>query len=226
MAAFKAVLADEHILFLEGIKKILHEIDQPRIEVIATVTTGKDLLEFIEREEADLLLFEVNFTDINYGELIRRIKKTKKTVKLFVLSAYGDIKLVKSCFEFGVDGFAIKSNSKENLQQGLLDVLQDKVFMGEGLFVSPQNNSIAEEKVKSTSVVHDRFLLRQKLTKRELEILELIISGQNNRQIAKDLFISDQTVGVHRKNIMKKLDVNSTPALIRFAIENKIVNAS
>ena len=222
MAAYKAVLADEQVLFTEGIKKILHDMDNPRVEVIAAAHTGKDLLELIEGKEIDLVLFELNFSDIDYDQLIQKLRANNPGVKLLILSAYGEMKLVRSCFNKGIDGFILKSNSLDSLRDGILEVMQDNIFMGEGLMVAPPNQKETNEK-QGISHVNDRFKIKQKLTKRENEILDLICQGLNNRQISKELFISDQTVGVHKKNIMKKLDVNSTPALIEFAKENKIV---
>ena len=224
MAAFRAVLADEQVLFTEGMRYILKSLDKPKVEVIAAAKTGKDLLEIIEKTEADLILSELNFSDMEYDQLIQAIKSIRPKVKLIIVSAYGEMKLVRSCFNLGVDGYILKSNAIETVQRGLLDVMQGKVFMGEGLHVAPTQDSANKmEGLGKKAAINDRFKIRQKLTRREEEILKLIIRGMNNRQIAKDLFISDQTVGVHKKNIMKKFDVNSTAALIQFAKVNRIV---
>lgn len=223
MAAYRAVLADEHVLFMEGIQRILSEMDNPVVEVIATVRSGKDLVDVIDKQETDLVLLELNFIDIEYDQLIKTIRSASKDVKLIILSAYGEMKLVRNCFNLGVDGFVLKSNSTDELRKGITDVMQGQVFLAEGLQVAPPNREVKDDEKHVLAQENDRFLLKQKLTKREIEILGLICDGLNNRQISKELFISDQTVGVHKKNIMKKLQVNSTPELIRFAEEKKIV---
>jgi DNA-binding NarL/FixJ family response regulator len=223
MAAIRAVLADEHELFSEGIQRILSELKNPVIEVIAAVRSGKDLIGAIEKEKTDLVLFELNFTDVEYDQLIRKIRQVDRDVKLIILSAYGEMKLVRNCFNLGIDGFLLKSNSVIELEKGISEVMQGQVFIGEGLQVAPPNRDEEGEAPEDETRLNDRFLIKQKLTKRETEILQLICAGLNNRQISKELFISDQTVGVHKKNIMKKLKVNSTPDLIRFAMEKKIV---
>jgi DNA-binding NarL/FixJ family response regulator len=223
MAALRAVLADEQELFTEGLQRLLLEVHTETVEVIAAARSGEDLVRTIEREDADLILFELNFADIQYAELIQKLKSVKPQAKLIIVSAYGDMKLVRSCFNLGVDGYLLKSNSVEDLKRGISEVMQGQVFMGTGLKVAPPSNSAVDERQKAESEVNDRFVLKQKLTKREIEILGLICSGMNNRQISKELFISDQTVGVHKKNIMKKLKVNSTPDLVKFVKENKIV---
>jgi DNA-binding NarL/FixJ family response regulator len=224
MTAFKAVLADEQVLFIEGIKRMLAEMDNPEVEVIAAASTGKDLLEIIEMNEIDLIIFELNFLDMDYDELIKKIRSINPEVKLFILSAYGNIKLVRSCFNKGIDGFALKSNSLENFKKGIIEVMQDKIFMGDGLHVAPQINKEESTIPRDKTMINDRFMLKQKLTNRELQILKMVIDGMNNRQISKELYISHETVGVHKKNIKKKLNVNSTPQLIDFVKENKIVD--
>ena len=224
MAALRVILADEHNLFLEGMKRILGTLTKPKIEVVEVAKTGKDLLQIIENVEADLILSELNFADVEYEALIPGIKANQPQVKLMLVSAYGEMKLVRSCFTLGADGFLHKSNSLENLQKGLSEVMQDRVFLGEGLQVAPsQLEGDLPESNPVKALVQDRFSLKQKLTRREEEVLRLIVAGKNNRQIGKDLFISDQTVGVHKKNIMKKFSVNSTSALIHFSKENRIV---
>jgi len=224
MAALRVILADEHNLFLEGMKRILGTLNKPKIEVVAQANTGKDLLKIIENMEADLILSELNFADIEYEALIRGIKENRPQVKLMLVSAYGEMKLVRSCFTLGADGFLHKSNSLDNLQTGLYEVMQDRVFLGDGLQVAPSQFDGELPEIKETkALVQDRFSLKYKLTRREMEVLRLIVAGKNNRQIGKDLFISDQTVGVHKKNIMKKFSVNSTATLIKFCKENRIV---
>lgn len=226
MAAYKAILADEQILFVEGIKLVLQQMENPQVDVIGTARTSDDLFKVISEKQADVLLFELNFQGEDPVNLIQKIKLANRKIKLLVLSAYGDIKLVRSCFNNGVDGYILKSNDLKTLTNGIMAVMQEEIFLGEGLMLSPSmhkdepKSNLAESNPLAKS---DRFVLRQYLTNRELEILEMIVNGLNNRQIAKELYISDQTVGVHKKNIMKKLEVNSTAALIKAVEDNKLI---
>lgn len=224
MAAYRAVLADEHVLFMEGLRRILTEMKNPDIQVIATAQTGKDLLKYFETNEADLAIIEVSLSDMDYEEMIKKLKSLSPKLKIIILSAYGDIKLVRNCFTKGIDGYSLKSNSLDNLKNGIIEVLKDQIFIGNGLQVSPQLHEEPNEDKFDHKNLSDRFLIKQKLTKRELQILKMIVDGLNNRQISKELFISHETVGVHKKNIKKKLGIYSTPSLIEFAIENRLVD--
>ena len=93
-------------------------------------------------------------------------------------------------------------------------------FLASGLNITPKKNGV--RKVEENNF-EDRFLLKKKLTKREQEVLELITKALNNKEIGERLYISDQTVGVHRKNIMRKLNVRNTVNLIKFAIDHQLV---
>ncbi len=218
MADYKIAIADEHEMFLEGLKNLLEANEYPGYKVAATVKLGKDLISRVEDEDFDALIFEINFVDIEPEDLIKGLREADRNVKLFVLSAYGDMNLVKKCFRLGVDGYLLKSSSSKALFLGLDTIFRDDIYIGENLKVSPVK-SISKNGIESfekKKYPNDRFLMRQKLTKREKEILRFVYKGMNNRDIAKELYISDHTVGVHRKHIMKKMNVSSTADLINF----------
>jgi len=227
MAEYKIALADEHVMFLEGVQNLLEANEYPGYFVGAKANSGKDLISLVKNEYFDALIFEINFVDIGPEELIIEIKRNSKDTKLFVLSAYGDMNLVKTCFRLGVDGYLLKSSKSTMLIDGLNKVLRNNIYIGENLKVAPEKNIESKTKIthafEKKKIPTDRFIIRQRLTKREKEILEHIYQGMTNRMIAKELYISEHTVGVHRKHIMKKISVNSTADLIEFVKEFKIL---
>jgi DNA-binding NarL/FixJ family response regulator len=138
-----------------------------------------------------------------------------------VLTSYGDYKFVGAALKNGADGYILKSNEPDDLLFGIEDVMSGNTYLAPGLHITPPNKKRVSSLIKSG--YEDRFVIKQKLTTREHEVLELITQAKNNKEIAKELFISDQTVGVHRKNIMRKLGVRNTINLIKFAMENQLV---
>ncbi len=217
MAEYKIVIADEHSLFLDGLEKILEMNESPGYKVIAKTNSGKDLISIIKNSEVDAVLFDINYVDIEPEELIGQIRKIKRGVKLFVLSAYGDMKLVKTCFRLGIDGYMLKSSDNQTLFKGLNDIFSGQIFVGENIKLSPELNGNGKTLLNSTKkkmIPVDRFLLRQSLTKREKEILGFIYNGLSNKLISERLFISEHTVSVHRKHIMKKLSVKNAGELL------------
>jgi DNA-binding NarL/FixJ family response regulator len=102
-------------------------------------------------------------------------------------------------------------------------VMEGKTYMADGIRISPEFVNQPNTASKKIKVYEDRFLLKQKLTKREKEILTYIVQFKNNKTIAEELFISDQTVSAHRKRIMKKFGVNNTANLIKFSVDHQLV---
>lgn len=225
MTVIKTIIADAQYMFLEGLETIINNVDDPSIKVVGSAKSAFEIETMLEDHNVDLLIMELNFPDKDGLSLIPEIRKRYTDLRMIVLSAYSDIKLVKDAFHGGIDGYLLKENQSYDLIQGISDVMLGKTFLGPGVRVTPSANGAKikyEPKVRK-SLYEDRFLIKQKLTKREHEVLSLITQAKNNKEIATELFISDQTVGVHRKNIMRKLGVRNTVNLIKFALENELV---
>lgn len=228
MAGYKIALADEHLMFLEGVKEFLTNSVEMQLEVAALSQSGEDLIDIIENNQIDLIFTEINFRGYDPENYIGAIKKKSEKAKIVVLSAYGDTNLVKSCFKAGADGYVLKKSKPEILLDCIKSVVQGNIFIGENLKVSPELNGDYQDKeqlqFKKKRIPIDRFAVRQIITRRELEILELICAGNSNKKISELLFISEHTASVHRKHILKKLGVVNSQELIEFVAEFEILN--
>ena len=220
MTPIKTFIADIHQLFIEGFERVLDEMDYPKVKVVGTAVTATDLLEGLYENAPDLLFMELSFTDQDGMELIKQIREEFTDLRICILSGYVDHKFVKEAFQNGADGYYSKFNDQSELVECVNEVMLGNTYLATGLNITPQKNSTRKV---SEFQMEDRFLLKKKLTKREQEVLELITKAMNNKEIAEKLYISDQTVGVHRKNIMRKLNVRNTVNLIKFAIDHQLV---
>ena len=220
MSPINTVLADVHELFLDGFERILEEIDYPKINVVGRAYSASDVLDLLYREDTDLIFMDLNFDDEDGLSLIPKLKGEFPSLRICVLSGYTDHKFVKEAFQSGADGYYSKYNDLSELTQCVNELVMGNTFLASGLNITPKKNGASKS---SNNYFEDRFLLRKKLTKREQEVLELITKAMNNKEIAEKLYISDQTVGVHRKNIMRKLGVRNTVNLIKFAIDHQLV---
>jgi DNA-binding NarL/FixJ family response regulator len=221
--AISVVVADSQTMFVEGLKAMVEYTNYPSIKIEKIVEKGNSLIKSIS-DDTDLVIMELNFVDEDGMSLISEVKKYFKECKILVLTSYDDSKLVKEAFLNGADGFILKSNTYNELLDGMQDVMEGKTFLADGLRITPANQRMKFSGTsKSENKYEDRYQIKQKLTRREKEILSLITQAKNNKEIAKELFISFQTVGVHRKNIMRKLGVRSTVNLIRYAIDHQLV---
>lgn len=220
MNSIKTILADAQLFFMEGFQRIIEDIDTPAISVMAKVGSAQALKQQLYTTEADLLFMELNFYDEDGLSLIPTIKDEFPQMRICVLSGYTDHKFVKEAFQKGADGYYSKYNDHTEIPECVSEIMSGNTFLASGLEITPRKNGSTSANAQP---FEDRFLLRKKLTKREQEVLELITKALNNKEIASQLYISDQTVGVHRKNIMRKLGVRNTVNLIKFAIDHQLV---
>lgn len=226
MKVINTMIADCQQLFIEGLQAIFDKRQNVDLTIAETATSTTELKEKIANNCYQLLIMDINFPGEDGIELIPELKSLCPEMYLIVLTTYTDRKFVKRAFINGADGYILKSNDSNDLFHGISVVMNGETYMSDGLRVTPApKRTFVTEAVANLSnrYYEDSYTLKQKLTKREQEILNLIADSKNNREIAKELFISDQTVGVHRKNIMRKLGVRSTVNLIKVAVEHQLV---
>jgi DNA-binding NarL/FixJ family response regulator len=221
MAAIKTIIADKQTMFIEGIMSIMNTQKPQLIDIVEIVESGRGLIDYLETGIVECVIMDLNLVDLDGLEVIPQIRSKYKDIKICVLTDYGDYKFVKEALMKGADGYILKSNSVDDLENCIINIFNDKTYIAPGLHITPPRMAVNIESTKS--IYEDRFMIRRKLTNREQEILSLIAQAKNNREIAEELYISDQTVGVHRKNIMRKLGVRNTVNLIKFALENQLV---
>ncbi len=225
MERVSVFVADDHHLFIAGLQSILKDSEKYFFNVIGIAHTGEELLEKLKLEEPDLLILDLNMPGRDGLDALKSIRLIYPKLKILALTMYDDSKIVKSAFKQGVDGYVLKNVPKEELHSAIDDVLADLTHLGKGVRISGTLANMTKPIVQLSNNVQfeDRFIKKYNLTKRELEILKLITLALSNKEIAKELFISDQTVSVHRKNIMRKLGVSNTAGLIKIAYDNSLI---
>ena len=219
MNSIRIVIADDHLLFQQGLTKILEDEKELDLEVVAKASSGRELIRILKSAQPQIVLLDLNMPGIDGLEAFRQIKAWNSSLKVIALTMYDDIKIIKTVLKAGMDAYILKQYGKEEVINAIKDVMLDKVYIGKGISFS-NNKIVVNNKV---SKFDDKFVRKHKLTKRELEILQLIGQALSNKEIAKELFISDQTVSVHRKNIMRKLNVSNTAGLIRVAYTHSLI---
>lgn len=213
------VIADDHHLFIAGLRSVLRESGKLSYNIIGVAHTGKSLLELLKSKEPALLLLDLNMPEQDGLSVLDVLKEQYPNLKIIALTNYDEVKLVKSAFKSGVDGYVLKNIGINELHRAIEEVMEGKTFLGKGVKLNNTPGPATPESIQ----YEDKFIKKYNLTKRELEILKLIALALSNKEIAKELFISDQTVSVHRKNIMRKLGVSNTAALIKISYDNKLI---
>ena len=203
------VLADDHVLVRDGIKALLE--DQGGIIVIDEASNGKEALEVI-----------IRMPEMNGIEVVRQINTSQMDVKTLVLSMHDSEEYVVQAIQAGADGYLLKGASKEEFIKALNKVASGgKYFTGDVSAIIMKNfvNGTTTAVTGKQTPVETPF----KLTKREKQILSLVLQLKNNKDIAEELEISKRTAEVHRFNLMKKLDVKNLMELNNKAKEFGLV---
>jgi len=219
------LIADDHQIFIEGVKVVLQKCEGFKCFIAGEANTGNSLLKMANQIEADVLLLDLNLPDMDGLEVLHHLKERGSKKRVIVLSIYDESKIVKAAFKAGADAYVMKGSNVRELYEAIKAVMEDKTFISQGLSLTNDTgmNSRFLQQGKLSVSFDDRFIKKFGLTKRELEVLKLVGKALTNKEIAKELYISDQTVSVHRKNIMRKLGVSSTAGLIKLAFENNLL---
>lgn len=219
MDILNVILADDHVLVRDGIKALLE--DQKGIVVIDEASNGKEALKAIERNKPHVLIVDIRMPEMNGIEVVREISKNHKDIRTLVLSMHDSEEYVVQAIQAGADGYLLKGASKEEFLKALHSIATGgKYFTGDissiimSNFVNSSNNTI-----KRSEPAENPF----HLTKREKQILHLVLQLKNNKDIAEELDISRRTAEVHRFNLMKKLDVKNLMELTNKANEYNLV---
>lgn len=228
MEVIRTVIADDHRIVAEGIKALLKTKNAgPECRILATIPNGADLVRFVNNTPIDLLILDFNLSEMDGMEVIHQIKSLeKRDLKILVLSAVEDVQKVNLALRLGADGYLLKSGTHEQLFKAIDDILLGNSYVSEEVTTSGVgglSRSDNRQPVSQSAMYEVRSKRKFNLTKRELQILRLIIQALSNKEIAKELYISDQTVSVHRKNIMRKMGVSNTAGLIKTAYDNSLV---
>jgi len=214
----RVLIVDDHTLVQSGIKELVNNIQG--FEVIGAAENGKQAIELAESLKADIILMDVDMPVMNGLEATISLKKTNPEIKIIILTMHGDPSLIKRMMEIGANGFLLKNSDREEFENALKRVSEGKTYFSSD---AAQAVITGENVTPGNFTVGTDALLFSKLTEREREILKLIAQGLSNKEIGNELFISHRTVDSHRTNLMKKLQVHNSAALIKLAVSNGLV---
>ncbi len=203
------IIADDHMLFVDGLRSLLK--DEADMHIADIANDGRELLSILQSVKPDIVLLDINMPKLNGLDAARYIRQSFPSLKIIMLSTYNDEHLIEKSKTLGANGYLLKTTSKDELLQTIR-----LVAAGQACFPYRTPRAVNE-------FGDDRFLRQFNLTKRELEVLRLLKKEYTNQQIADELVLSIYTVETHRKNIMQKLDLKSPLALHKFLAEQSFL---
>jgi DNA-binding NarL/FixJ family response regulator len=205
---YTVVLADDHAMFREGIRKIIERIED--VSVSAEVNDGLELLELLKKSWPNMVILDISMPNLRGLEAIREIKKSYPQVKILVLTMHKKREFIHQALRDGADGFLLKEDAGGELIRAV------RAIRNGAMYLSPLLSSI----LTSLALEPDKTEI---LTMREREVIKLIAEGKRTKDIAEALFISPYTVRRHRANIMEKLNLNNLADLVKYAISQTYI---
>ena len=209
----RIVIVDDHDIIRAGIKSVLKP--HPEYEVCAEAENGNEALERVEEFKPDILLLDISMPKIGGLDIISRVKRVSPQTKIIIISVHKLGAYVLKALRQGVSGYLNKDNVAEELILALSRVAAGKVYLGE---------AISEYLADSVKEPKKKIEAAAILNERESDCLRLVVEGKTAKEIAEILFISRRTVENHKNSILKKLNLHKTSDLIKYALENKIID--
>lgn len=213
-------IVDDHQIFLDGISSLLEEEEQ--IQILGTAHNGKVAIDKIAAlsNEVNVVLMDINMPEMDGIEATKQLKSLYPNIKILMLTMHSEPRFIKECIEIGAKGYVLKNISKDDLLKAIDHVNDNKAFL-DSAAQEQLINAVTSSDDDFDSKAYDQ--LTAQITTRELEILQHIALGLTSQDIANKLFISKNTVETHRKNMLSKLNVNNTAALLKIAYKKGLV---
>jgi len=202
----RVLIADDHRLIAEGIKRSLEE--EPDFEVVAEAQTGSQVLPLIRRTNPDLVLLDLRMPGTDGLTSLEQIRRDHPSIKVVILSASSDQAVIQAALAKGASAYVLKSVNPVDLASTLRQVMEGSVFHAVGLPQHGSGSAAAE----------------LGLTSREVSILNALARGLSNQAIGKELFVAEQTVKFHLTNIYRKLDAANRTEAVRLAYQRGIID--
>jgi len=213
MSNYRVVLADDHVIFRQGMKRLIDEM--PDIEVSGEAGNGLELMKLMDEQRPDMVILDISMPKLDGIEATRKVMKRYPKIKILILTMHKRIEYMYRVFSLGAHGYLLKEDSDMELHSAV------KTIRDGGRYVT---HHLAGELAGHLSLIQQKkksLISVELLTKREKEIFELIAAGESSKNIADLLFISKRTVEGHRANIMQKLKVKNVADLVRYAVHKR-----
>lgn len=206
------LIIDDHKVVLDGISTILNK--QKNITSVTAANSGQEGLKYIEEEEFDLLLLDINMPKTNGIEICQRVKKIKPTLPVLALSMHHEPAIIQKMIKAGANGYLLKDSGSDELITAIKSINE------KGEYISA---SVGKSMLKSWGGL-TAYSGTPKLTRREKEVLSHIINEKTTEEIGKILHIQETTVTTHRQNLLSKLGARNTAGLVRIAMELNLLD--
>lgn len=216
MKTVRILIVDDHDLMRRGIKALL--TSHAGWEVVGEAHTGREAVTKAEELKPDVVILDISMPDLNGIEAARRIRKSSPNTEVLILSVHYSDQLIRDILEAGVRGYIVKSDSDRDL------IIAVETLANHKPFFTPRATEVILSNFNGVRSGNDLpESVRDRLTSREREIVQLLAEGKSSKEVASSLCISVKTAETHRANIMRKLQLHTVTDLVRYAVRNQII---
>jgi DNA-binding NarL/FixJ family response regulator len=215
----RILIADDHAMFRSGLKALLEK--EPDFEVVAEASTGPEAVEKVKTIDLDLLILDLSMPGgLSGGQIAEAVIQERPELGVVVLTMHEDEYYLKQLLRIGAKAFLLKKSNSEEMLQAIRSVSRGDLYVDPTL----TRHLVPSFVGKPAAKPQKRPGMIGLLTKREIEVCRELALGHTNSEVGEKLFISERTVETHRTNIMNKLELRNRAELVRFAIENGLLN--
>ena len=213
----QVLVADDHAIVRKGLRSIVESMEGWRI--CAEAGNGREAVSLGLQHRPEIVVMDINMPELNGLDATRQLCEALPGVRVLILSAHDSEQLVREMLSSGARGYVLKADAGEDLEVALRALAAGRLF-----FTSSVADMVMRGLQKSSGLSESTDL-PARLSPKEREVIQLLAEGKTNKEVAVRLDISVKTVETHRKHIMGKLDLHSMSDLVRYAIQNRIIEA-
>ena len=218
MKNLRILIADDHDLMRRGVKALIES--HPGWEICDEAHTGREAVAKAEQTKPDVVILDITMPELNGLEAAKSIQRVSPGTEILILSVHYSDQLIREILAAGVRGYLMKSDSDRDLVHAVEQLANHMPF-----FTSKAAEMMLARFNHSGSRPDVGEMIRDRLTAREREIVQLLSEGRSSKDVASVLGISIKTAETHRANIMRKLEIHSLSELVRYAVRNQIIEA-
>lgn len=211
----RVLMADDHTLFRKGMSLMVKSF--PGIGKVKDVENGQLAIDILGKEKFDILLLDLEMPVLDGWETARKVVSRYPDVHIIMISMHDSLGLISELIEIGVHSYLLKNAEPEEVQKAIRSVLNNDFYYNQLV------SKALHETFQNGKMPRPSYIDRNELTKREMEILELICQELTMKEISDELVVSEQTIQTHRKNMMKKTGAKNAVGLVKWAIKEKVI---
>lgn len=212
MKKIKLLIVDDHKVVRAGIR-LLFQTDN-EVNIVGEAEDGEMAIELVKKLHPDVVITDISMPNMSGIQLTKKLKEEHPNVKVLIISMHNDDDYIIDALEAGAMGYITKDSNDDEIINAVHSISNDKMY-----YDSSISDVFAKKLLKQTKSASEI----EKLTERELEVLEFIVLGMSNKEIANKLFVSKRTIDNHRTNCMRKISAKNTADIVRIAYQNNLV---